>query len=443
MSTMSSQTESHHQFPTPRWRMKSRVPMLVAIGIALAALVIATLQTVSAQRTARQLAREGGDALIALNGVMQSLLDMESGQRGYLLTQDPQYLDSYSAARKRVEPQIAALRAGMSEQGETTLRENLDRLAEASDLKIAEIDQTILLARVGKRDLALDVVNGDSGKAAMDVIRRDVRLLSIRESEARRAAFDRANQLENALLPLAVLLTVLIAALVLLALRGEQHRARAAAEAEQADALREANERANLLARELNHRVKNLFALVLSIVTLSARKKAPLPLVIEDIRARIHALSLAHAETQGREGLVEAQLGGIVSSTLRPYDDGKDGRIVISGPDLALPARMVTPLGLIMHELATNAAKYGALRSEQGCVAVSWELGGEPEGERIVMLSWKESGGTPADPETTREGQTGGFGSRMIAMAANQLKGSVDYAWPPSGAVIALSFPMT
>lgn len=436
---------SEHASPTPappRWRMKSRVPMLVAIGIALAALVIATLQTVASQRAARELAKDGGDTLIALSGVMQTLLDMETGQRGYLLTQDPRYLDSYTDARKRIEPQIAALRTELSEEGESAFRGSLNRLAEASSLKIAEVDQTILLARLGKRDLAISVVSGDSGKAAMDVIRQEVSTLSARESEARRAAFNRANELENALLPLAVLLTVLIAALVVLALRGEQHRTRAAAEAEQADALREANERANLLARELNHRVKNLFALVLSIVTLSARKKAPLPLVIEDIRARIHALSLAHAETQGREGLITAQLAGIVTNTLRPYDDDGGNRIVIAGPDVALPARMVTPLGLIMHELATNAAKYGALQSETGQIAVNWEWAGEPDGEKRVLITWQERGGNPVPAENVPANQPGGFGSRMISMAANQLNGSVEYAWPPSGAVITMAFPV-
>ena len=71
----------------PRWRMKSRLPALVAIGIALAALVVATFQTVASQRAARAQARNGGDTLMALNGVMQTLLDMETGQRGYLLTQ--------------------------------------------------------------------------------------------------------------------------------------------------------------------------------------------------------------------------------------------------------------------------------------------------------------------------------------------------------------------
>ena len=110
----------------------------------------------------------------------------------------------------------------------------------------------------------------------------------------------------------------------------------------------EAGNRQKLMIDELNHRVKNLFSVVLSIVTLSGRKPSPTPEVVEDIRARIHALSLAHSTSQGAGEHSRASLRPIVARTMEPYvgeaEAGSGERVRIDGPDIDLPVRMVTPM---------------------------------------------------------------------------------------------------
>jgi two-component sensor histidine kinase len=103
---------------------------------------------------------------------------------------------------------------------------------------------------------------------------------------------------------------------------------------------------------------------------------------------------------------------------------------------------MVTPIGLIMHELATNAAKYGAFSADGGTVGVSWELLPDPEGDRLVRLRWEEQGG-PA-PQVGEGGpDITGFGTRMTALAVSQLGGTLDRQWPASGAIAQFEFPVS
>ena len=259
----------------------------------------------------------------------------------------------------------------------------------------------------------------------------------------RNAGFVRANQMEGRLLPLIGVLGVAIIALVIAGFRTERSRARSAAEAEQAMALGEANERNQLLARELNHRVKNLFSVVLSIVTLSGRKQASTAEIVSDIRARIHALSRAHSTSQGSGEQAMVELGPIIAQMMEPYADSDGRRVRVSGPAVALPVRMVTPIGLILHELATNAAKYGALSANEGCVDIRWaiaESGSDGEAEKL-QLTWIESGG-PALAFDSGAPTHAGFGSQMTTLAARQLGGSFEREWPVGGARCQLSFPL-
>jgi two-component sensor histidine kinase len=235
-------------------------------------------------------------------------------------------------------------------------------------------------------------------------------------------------------------LSLVILTLVYAGFRAEGRRAQAEVEAEQAAALREANERTELLARELNHRVKNLFSVILSIVALSGRKQASSREVVEDIRARVRALSLAHSASQGGYGSASVELGPLIARTMEPYADDAGQRVRVRGPDIDLPARMVTPLGLIVHELATNAVKYGALSDPEGTVDIVWAVASDPTGSADTLtLSWVEAGGPAiAGAPAGRSG----FGSQMTTLAAGQLGGAIEYDWPVSGAAVRLKFPL-
>ena len=442
-SRTSPRSDARDQVPKldrPGWWARLResmMPVFLALTLALLALAAVIAQTVLAQQEARQRAMAEGDAIMALQRIVVTMVDAESGQRGYLMTQNRAYLAPYKTARQRLEQSLAALRRSDDPQE----NERIARIEQLAKGKFVELDRTVELAEAGFASQAAALVRSDIGKIQMDALRSEIASLGAEKAERRRDAFLRATVLENRLLPLIAVLGLAILGLVVAGFRTERNRAQAAAEAEQAAALREANDRAQLLARELNHRVKNLFSVVLSIVTLSARKQAPTPEIIDDIRARIHALSRAHVASQGRPGDATVHLAATIDETMKPYADADGHRVRIGGPDVELPVRMVTPIGLIIHELATNAAKYGALTADGGALEIAWSVAASPEGHEEVTLSWIESGG-PALPSDPPGPEATGFGSRMTELAAGQLGGRMEREWPPSGAVARLIFPL-
>lgn len=421
---------------------KSMMPVFLALTVALLTLAAVIAQTVIAQQNARQRAKLEGDAIIALQRILVTMVDAESGQRGYLLTHNKTYLEPYNAAKLRLAETLDRMRAAQDMSPQDGDRERLDRIEKLAKGKFEELDSTVRLTDAGLDDQAMAVVRSDIGKAQMDALRNEISRLGAEKAAIRREAFTRATALENRMLPLVGVLGVAILALVIAGFRTERSRAQVSAEAEQAAALREANERATLLARELNHRVKNLFSVILSIVTLSARKQAPTAELVEDIRSRIHALSRAHVASQGRPGETTVELGLTIEETMRPYADEDGARVRIAGPAVELPVRMVTPIGLIVHELATNAAKYGALTQDGGAVDISWVIADDAEGKKNLCLSWIESGGPALTIDPT--GPSGrGFGTRMTALAASQLGGTMEREWPASGAIARVTFPVS
>lgn len=171
----------------------------------------------------------------------------------------------------------------------------------------------------------------------------------------------------------------------------------------------EAKRRAEVVASELSHRLKNSMAMVQAIATQSLRTVRERPLV-RAFTDRIVALGRAQ-DVLLRDNWDRSALETIVRETLSVHakcaeGDGDGERIDTSGPELMLAPRAVLSTAMLMHELATNAMKYGSLSVEDGRIAVDWRI----EGEELV-LAWRERGGPPAHPPT-REG----FGSRLINM---------------------------
>jgi len=416
------------------------MPVFLGLTAALLALGLVIAQTIVTQRDARQRAMAEGDTLLALQSVMRVMLEAESSQRGYVLTGNGVYLPAYLAAQERLAPTLKTLReaAARSTDGETASR--IEWIAGITEAKVAEMDRTVALTRTGMRSQALLIIDSDLGREQMEAIRTAITDASARKAELRLIAFGRAQSLEKRLIPLIAVLSVAILALVYAGFRAERSRAVAEADAAQSDALRDANARAELLTRELNHRVKNLFSVILSIVTLSGRRGGGTGDIVETIRARVHALSLAHASSQGALGGGSVALAPVIAKTMEPYADAEGLRVRVGGPDIELPVRMVTPIGMIIHELATNAVKYGALSAEGGAVEIRWDRLRNGTDD-TVTLEWIETGGPALSFEgapPTRKG----FGSQMTTLAAGQLGGSIEHHWPPSGAVIRLTFPL-
>jgi PAS domain S-box-containing protein len=191
-----------------------------------------------------------------------------------------------------------------------------------------------------------------------------------------------------------------------------------------------AEERQNLLVREVDHRARNALAVVQSIVRLTRAESKEA--YITAVEGRITALSRAHvllsqARWQG------ANLRRILDEELAPYRRGEVEKITASGAEVFLEPATAQILALALHELATNAAKYGALSSAHGRVLLSWEL----ETDRMA-LQWIENGGPVVRPPITE-----GYGTRVIsASVERQLEGSATFDWRPEGLHFRMSIPL-
>lgn len=194
---------------------------------------------------------------------------------------------------------------------------------------------------------------------------------------------------------------------------------------------KEAEEHQALLTREVDHRAKNALALVQSIVRLSRAQTTEA--YVEAVEGRIRALSrahtlLAHSRWQG------VDLAGLLDEELTAYRNDETAKIVVSGAHVTLEPRTAQTLALALHELATNAVKYGALSADAGRVSATWELT-----DAELVLTWVERGGPATSPPATA-----GFGLRLVAASVqHQLGGRAEFEWRPEGLTCVLHVPMT
>ncbi|WP_296677392.1 CHASE3 domain-containing protein [Novosphingobium sp.] len=408
--------------------------VIVAIGLLL-------VQLSFAQRNARSSAREEAETMTVLQSLAQSLVDAETGQRGFLLTQNPAYLAPYDAARKRIPQELAALHTQLASVADAEADDRLRSVDTLVTEKLAELDQTVGYARRGSVDAALEVVRTNAGKTTMDRLRFQLAHFSAIQRQRREAAFTSADQVEQWQIPLLLSMWAALILLVLAAVRGERRRAGAEILASQAARLHDLNERNKLLAQELNHRVKNLFGVVLSLIGLAGREKGSTDVIIGDLSTRIHALARAHSLAFGTTPDSVTELGKLLESVLEPYQDAAGEKITLNGGECGIAAQQITPLALVLHELATNAAKYGALSVSNGRVRLSWSCEIQPDSAVRTTLVWREEGGPAPDPALSAVvPANGGFGNRMTDAVLRQIGGTIERQWPAAGAVIILTF---
>ena len=202
--------------------------------------------------------------------------------------------------------------------------------------------------------------------------------------------------------------------------------------------LRHALDQQELLAKEMSHRLKNLFAMTDGMVRSSARHAETVDDMTEALSGRLHAMAKAHAIVQRKasaiSGDTQLDLGLLIASIVKVHEHGKGAaRVTMQGGPIACGAHAVNALALLFHELATNAAKYGALASEHGHVEVSWR-----QEEDQILIDWRERGGAPV----TRPPERSGFGSTLIARTVErQFRGSIHYDWAVEGLSVSLRIP--
>ena len=193
---------------------------------------------------------------------------------------------------------------------------------------------------------------------------------------------------------------------------------------------KEAEERQSLLAREVDHRAKNALAVVHAIVSLTRAEN--IKQFVEAVEGRIQALARAHS-LLSESRWFGANIADLIHEELAPYRTPNFERIRILGTSLSLEPSTAQALALAFHELATNAAKYGALSSPSGCLDIAWEL----HGARLE-LRWIERGGPPLDHQPAE----GGFGVRVIkASVERQLSGTVEFDWRHDGLQCVIRIP--
>ena len=200
---------------------------------------------------------------------------------------------------------------------------------------------------------------------------------------------------------------------------------------------KQAEEGSELLAGEMSHRVKNLLSIATSLTQLTGRSASTVMQMTGELTERLTALGRAHDVVRplpGKQGKA-ALLGDLLSVLLAPYDETAafSGRIRVAVPRMGIGELSASTLAMVVHELATNSVKYGALSSPEGFLDIS----SRTEGGRIYLI-WAETGGPPIveQPELT------GFGSGLIArIVSNQLRGELAYDWQESGLVVTIAMP--
>jgi PAS domain S-box-containing protein len=202
--------------------------------------------------------------------------------------------------------------------------------------------------------------------------------------------------------------------------------------------LRRARERQELLLREMSHRVKNLFTVAISVLSLSGRSANSVPELIGSARdrlsalARAHDLILPHGVTQPAK---PTTLHSLIEAITSPHDirlDPEASKFSVTGCDVKISEPVISSLALLIHEFATNSTKYGALSADSGRIQIRCE----DDGKSVVVL-WTERGGPEAAPPTSDNG----FGELLTRSAVASLRGEISRDWRREGLVIRLSIP--
>ena len=201
---------------------------------------------------------------------------------------------------------------------------------------------------------------------------------------------------------------------------------------EHQEAMARAEAHQRTLIEELNHRVKNMLTVVNAMARQTLASSASPEIFAENFIRRIDALGRTHA-LLSREQWGAVQMADIARDSLEHYlvDDRK--RVLLKGPPLALDPKSAVALGIVFHELATNAVKHGALSNVTGTVAVSWAVA-----DQAVALQWQENGGPEVKPPAHV-----GFGSRLIKLEiTHELNGEVELIYDRGGLKVNMGFPL-
>jgi len=197
-------------------------------------------------------------------------------------------------------------------------------------------------------------------------------------------------------------------------------------------AARAEEQHAKEMARELSHRMKNMFAVISGIVNVTGRMRG-IPSEASEINARIQALGRAYETTLDDASSGSIDIGGAIRAVLAPYDQDS-GRLTLQGNDAHMPFAIISIVGMILHEMAANAMKHGAWTAPDGRVRVGWEASKE---DSTLVIRWEESGGPVVDAKRIEAGTGTAIVDRMLATA----RGRIEREWKESGLTATITVP--
>lgn len=205
-------------------------------------------------------------------------------------------------------------------------------------------------------------------------------------------------------------------------------------------ALERMSDEREVLTNELDHRLKNVFATINAVITLSQRHATTSNELAQKLKERLNAMARSSLLLRGGDSASPTTLDAVIRQALSPFDSGDSSRFSLCGPSIAAAGQTAVVLSLILHELGTNAAKYGALSTDRGRIDIHWKKiipFGEPD-EPHLEIVWRETNGPPPTTDPERKG----FGSTLISRVIGMLNGEAHVDFPPSGALITMTIPM-
>jgi two-component system CheB/CheR fusion protein len=199
--------------------------------------------------------------------------------------------------------------------------------------------------------------------------------------------------------------------------------------------LAQAEEQQRVLVAELNHRVKNMLTVIVSIATQTLKNSQDMDAARDAFLDRLHAMARSY-ELVSRDQWSDVSLVDVVRQEVEPYRTGRDDRIAIDGPAVSLKPKLALSLGMIIHELGTNSAKYGSLSADRGSLEVSWAV--ERRSGTSLVLDWIERGGPPVGKPPRH-----GFGLTLIEREVSHgLGGKAKIEFEDGGLRVNLRIPL-
>ena len=194
--------------------------------------------------------------------------------------------------------------------------------------------------------------------------------------------------------------------------------------------------RQKVLIRELHHRVRNMLATIQGVMAVTSRSSGTIQEFTRSFSERLQSLARTH-QLLTDDLLQSASLSQLLEQELKPFDDGSGQRFRLDGPPIDLPSSLAVPFGMAIHELTTNALKYGALSTPAGRINVDWSVDGL-EGSRALTLRWREHGGPAVKPP-----KRSGFGTILIdRVLGPQAHAQTQMTYDPGGVIFEMTAPL-